>query len=154
MMASFLKRNMAKHINVALTSFVLLATLFAPFPVYAVDVCGEGKPQLRGDLNVLQANGGFWGYMEQSGIDLRDKSTLGFNLDGKFIRAVVIFEELCGNGTGKEVEAAVFKQVQEGIDRGRAIKRTESGNKPPEEIIGEIEQLNKDLDQIIKKYEH
>lgn len=51
MTASVLKRKRARHLNVALTSFVLLAVVLVPFPVYAVDVCGEGKAQLRGSFS-------------------------------------------------------------------------------------------------------
>jgi len=120
-------------------------------PVYAESDCDKTKKQLRGSLNVLQGNGGLWGFMEQSGAGLRNKSTLGFHLDNKFTRTVVIFEELCGNGSGKEIEAALLKQVQEGFDHGRAIKSMETS---PDEILGAMEQLKKNLDHIIKKYDH
>jgi len=154
MMVSILNRNTKGCFPVALLNLAAIGLLlFFLSPVYAGDMCEETKKQLRGSLNTLHNNGGLWGFMEQSGSELREKSTLGFHLDNKFTRAVVTFEEMCGNGSGKEIEATLFKQVQEEIARGKAIKRRGSG-KNTAEILGELEQLKKDLDNIIKKYEH
>ena len=67
--------------------------IFAPNPVLA-DSCKDATQSLRSSYEVTQGRGGIWGYMEQN-TSLRGDSMIGFQVDGKLQRLVVIFETQC-----------------------------------------------------------
>ena len=73
-----------------------------------VHPCKNAGIQLRGDLNAVLNRGGLWALMEQTE-GLQDKSTAGFQVDGKLARIVSRFESLC------ESEKKPTKQVFVGI---------------------------------------
>ncbi|NIQ00113.1 MAG: hypothetical protein GWO19_06165, partial [Nitrospinaceae bacterium] len=56
-----------------------------------------------GDLDVIQAQGGIWGYME-SNTALRDRSVMGLQIDSKMRRAIVLFKRECDEGNPPKPE--------------------------------------------------
>jgi len=110
-----------------------------------VHPCKNAGIQLRGDLNVVMNRGGLWALMEQTE-GLQDKSTAGFQADGKLARVVGRFESLC------ESEKKPTKQLLVGITNllgnARVIWNPRSSG---EAIVKSITDLNKKLDSLLLK---
>jgi hypothetical protein len=71
----------------------LLFLILFPNLVFA-DACHNAAQDLRASFEVTQGRGGIWGYMEQNSA-LRGDSMIGFQVDGKLQRVIVLFEAQC-----------------------------------------------------------
>ena len=110
-----------------------------------VHPCKNAGIQLKGDLNVVMNRGGLWALMEQTE-GLQDKSTTGFQVDGKLARAVGRFESLCESE--KKPTKQLFVRITNLLGNARAIwNPTTSG----EAIVKSITNLNKKLDSLLLK---
>lgn len=128
--------------------FVFLLISFMTSPGNAANFCKEGGKQLRGDYERFQGDGGLWAQMERSG-SLKKKSMLGFQVDNKLMRIVVIFETICNDGSQKNSASKSFDRVEMLLERGRKIHRTHVGRMSPKVFLKEIQKLNSDLDKFI-----
>ena len=101
--------------------------------------------QLRGGLDVVMNRGGLWALMEQTE-GLQDKSTTGFQTDGKLARTVGRFESLCESE--KKPTKQLFDDLGNLIGEARTIWNPRSSG---EEIVKSITDLNKKLDSLLLK---
>jgi len=93
------------------------------------------------------ARGGVWTLMEQNQ-ELKEKSMLGFQVDGKLSRIVGSFETLCE--TGKNPTKQLFIAIQNILGEARtAFNPSSSGDK----LLEEINVVNKNLDTLLAKIE-
>lgn len=134
-------------LSMVLTVF---AISFCAYSAQALELCKEGKKNLNGDYEVLQANGGLWGYMEKIQ-GLKEKSTLGLSADGKLQRSLVIFETMCE--TDKKPDQGVYNNIQKQITSAQSIFNKIPGKTPVTDILASIEALSKNLDELLKTME-
>ena len=130
-----------------LTILILFPIIFPAIASSESHPCQNATVQLRGDLDVIMNRGGLWALMEQTE-GLQDKSTAGFQADGKLARAVGRFESLC------ESEKKPTKQLFEGLGNllgeARTIWNPRSSG---EEIIKLINGLTKKVDSMLSTIE-
>jgi hypothetical protein len=110
-----------------------------------VHPCENAGIQLRGDLNAVLNRGGLWALMEQTE-GLQDKSTAGFQVDGKLARIVSRFESLCESE--KKPTKQVFVGITNLLSNARIIWNPKSSG---EAIAKSITDLNKKLDSLLLK---
>jgi len=129
-----------------------LLTLLILFPlIFPAIVSSEGHPcqkataQLRGDLDVVMNRGGLWALMEQTE-GLQDKSTTGFQVDGKLARVVGRFESLCESE--KKPTKQLFVSITNLLGNARVIWNPKTSG---EAIAKSITDLNKKLDSLLLK---
>ena len=134
--------NIPKILLAWLTLFLMMVPGIASAEVHP---CKNASIQLRGDLNVVMNRGGLWTLMEQTE-GLQDKSTTGFQVDGKLARAVGRFESLCESE--KKPTKQLFVRITKLLGNARVIwNPTTSG----EAIVKSITDLNKKLDSLLLK---
>lgn len=132
-----------------LCSAGLLLALFFPGLAFA-DACGEATQSLRSSFEVTQGRGGIWGYMEQNS-SLREDSMVGFQVDGKLQRIVVIFESKCtksGQPSQKD-----YQKIESILGDARMIFNLRPGRDPVKKILEEINGLNSNLNKLIEELE-
>ena len=127
-----------------LTLFLLMVPGIASAEVHP---CKNASIQLRDDLNVVMNRGGVWALMEQTE-GLQDKSTTGFQVDGKLARAVGRFESLCESK--KKPTKQLFDDLGNLVGEARTIWNPRSSG---EAIVKSITDLNTKLDSILSKIE-
>lgn len=128
---------------------LLLFMLLAPHQVFA-DACMNAARELRGSFEVTQGRGGIWGYMEKIS-SLKGDSMIGFQVDGKLSRIIVIFETQCAK-TNKPSKA-IFEKIDSILGDARMIFNLRPGRNPVKEIKAKIFGLNASLDKLIKELE-
>ena len=145
-MLSLKNLQIIKTISLPKTLLTLLILFPIIFPAIASSEshpCQNAVVQLRGDFDVIMNRGGLWALMEQTE-GLQDKSTAGFQADGKLARVVGRFESLC------ESEKKPTKQLFDGLGNllgeARTIWNPRSSG---EEIMGLINGLNKKIDSML-----
>ena len=74
-----------------LTLLILFPLIFPAIASSESHPCQNATVQLRGDLDVIMNRGGLWALMEQTE-GLQDKSTAGFQVDGKLAREEARYE--------------------------------------------------------------
>ena len=134
--------NIPKILLAWLTLFLMMVPGIASAEVHP---CKNAGIQLKGDLNVVMNRGGLWALMEQTE-GLQDKSTAGFQADGKLARVVGRFESLCESE--KKPTKQLFVSITNLLGNARVIwNPTTSG----EAIVKSITDLNKKLDSLLLK---
>ena len=128
---------------------LLFLMLFTPKPVLA-DSCRNATQSLRSSFEVTQGRGGIWGYMEKNS-SLRKESMLGFQVDGKLQRIIVIFEAQCIKS--KQPSKANYKKIENILGNARMIFNLRPGRDPVKKIMGKINGLNSSLNKLIKELE-
>lgn len=128
---------------------LLLSMLFAPKPVLA-DSCRDATRSLRASFEVTQGRGGIWGYMEQNS-SLRGDSMIGFQVDGKLQRIIVIFETQCIKS--KQPSKKNYQKIENILGDARMIFNLRPGRDPVKKIMGKINGLNSNLNKLIKELE-
>ena len=128
---------------------LLFFMLLAPHLVFA-DACINASQELRGSFEVTQGRGGIWGYMEKIS-SLKGDSMIGFQVDGKLSRIIVLFENQCAK-TNKP-SRATFEKIQSILSDARMIFNLRPGRNPVKEIKTKIFGLNASLDKLIKELE-
>lgn len=136
------------RLRICLAVLLFLAT-FGPTLAFA-DSCRDAVRSLRASFEVTQGRGGIWGYMEQNS-SLRDESMLGFQVDGKLQRIVVIFEAKCIKA--KQPSQANYKKIESILGDARMIFNLRPGRDPVKKIMAKINGLNSDLSKLIKELE-
>ncbi len=128
-------------------TFLVLLLLLSPLTVQAQKhPCHGASTDLNASLQVIMGRGGVWTFMDQSS-ELREKSMLGLQIDGKLSRVTVIFETLCNEG--KHPTKALYDDVSGVIGDGRMIYNlTNSSDK---EKLEALNGLNQKLDAILSK---
>ena len=129
--------------------FALLILLFLLSPLTAQaqkHPCHGASEDLNGSLQVIMGRGGAWTFMEQS-LELKEKSMLGLQIDGKLSRVTVIFETLCNEG--KYPTKAFYNDVSGAIGDGRMIYNL--ANSSDEKKLEALNGLNQKLDAILNK---
>jgi len=128
---------------------LLFLTLFIPSLVFA-DACREASRDLRSSFEVTQGRGGIWGYMEQTS-SLRNDSMIGFQVDGKLQRIIVIFENKCVKS--KQPSKKDYQKIDSILGDARMIFNLRPGRDPVKKIMAKINGLNSNLDKLIKELE-
>jgi len=132
----------------ALLTLLILSPLI--FPAIASSEnhpCQNAAVQLRGDLDVIMSRSGLWALMEQTE-GLQDKSTAGFQADGKLARAVGRFESLCESE--KKPTKQLFDDLGNLLGEARTIWNPRSSG---EEILSLINGLIKKVDSMLSTIE-
>ena len=128
-------------------TFLVLLLLLSPLTVQAQKhPCHGASQDLNGSLQVIMGRGGLWTFMEQSS-ELREKSMLGLQIDGKLSRVAVIFETLCNEK--KNPTKALYDDILGVIGDGRMIYNL--ANSSDEEKLEALNGLNQKLDAILSK---
>lgn len=127
----------------------LLFLMIFPNLVFA-NACQYAAQDLRSSFEVTQGRGGLWGYMEQNS-SLRGDSTIGFQVDGKLQRIIVLFETRCTKS--KQPSKKSFQKIDNIISDARMIFNLRPGRNPTKEIMAKINGLNTSLDKLIKELE-
>ncbi len=135
--------------NFLTLSFVLaFFAFFNPVTLFAAELCKEGKKDLIGSYDVINAKGGLWGIMEKTA-GLQDKSVLGLQADGKMRRTVSIFEEMCEDG--KTPTVAMYDEILALIGDGRLVFNMNPDRTPPKKILAKINEVNDKAAALLKK---
>jgi len=124
---------------------LLLILLFLPGLVFA-DACRDASKDLRSSFEVTQGRGGLWGYMEQTS-SLKEDSMIGFQVDGKLQRVIVLFENRCAKS--KKPSKADYDKIMNVLGDARMIFNMRPGKNPAKEIKAKIEEVNVSLDKLI-----
>jgi hypothetical protein len=127
----------------------LLFLMLFPNLVFA-NACQNAAQDLHSSFEVTQGRGGIWGYMEQTS-SLRSDSMIGFQVDGKLQRIIVLFEAQCNKA--KKPSKKSFQKVDSIISDARMIFNLRPGRNPAKEIMAKIKGLNAKLDKLIKELE-
>ena len=127
---------------------LLFLTLF-PNLVFA-NPCKNAASDLRSSFEVTQGRGGIWGFMEQSS-SLRGDSMIGFQVDGKLQRIIVLFEARCIKS--KQTSKENFQKVDSIISEARMIFNLRPGRDPVKKIMTRINGLHSSLNKLIKELE-
>ena len=130
-----------------LTLLILFLIIFPAIASSESHPCQNAVVQLRGDFDVIMNRGGLWALMEQTE-GLQDKSTVGFQADGKLARTVGRFETLCESE--KKPTKQLYDDLVNLIGEARTIWNPRSSG---EKIIGLINGLNKKMDSILSTIE-
>ena len=130
-----------------LTILILFPIIFPAIASSESHPCQNATVQLRGDLDVIMNRGGLWALMEQTE-GIQDKSTAGFQADGKLARAVGRFESLCASE--KKPTKQLFEDLGNLLGEARTIWNPRSSG---EEIIKLINGLTKKIDSMLSTIE-
>ncbi len=76
---------------------------------------------------------------------------IGFQVDGKLQRIVVLFETQCT--TSKQPSKNNFQKIDSVLSDARMIFNLRPGRNPAKEIMAKINGLNASLDKLIKELE-
>lgn len=128
---------------------LLFLMLLTPSLVFA-NACTNATQELRGSFEVTQGRGGIWGYMEQNS-SLRGDSMIGFQVDGKLQRLIVIFETQCAKT--QRPSKANFEKIDRILSDARMIFNLRPGRNPIKEIMAKINGLHSNLNKLIKELE-
>ena len=135
-------QNLPKILLAWLTLFLMMVPGIASAEVHP---CKNAGIQLKGDLNVVMNRGGLWALLEQTE-GFQDKSSVGFQADGKLARVVGRFESLCESE--KKPTKQVFVGITNLLGNARVIWNS---NTSGEAILKSITDLNKKLDSLLLK---
>ena len=142
------KAHVIMHLRICFAGLLFLI-LLSPNPVFA-DACYNATESLRSSYEVTQGRGGIWGYMEQNS-SLRGDSMIGFQVDGKLIRVIVLFETQCHKS--KQPSKKSYQKVENILGDARMIFNLRPGRDPVKKIMAKINRLNSNLNQLIKELE-
>jgi len=129
--------------KILLTLLMLFSIIFPAIASSESHPCHNATVQLRGDLNVIMNRGGLWALIEQTE-GLQDKSTTGFQADGKLAQTVGRFETLCESE--KKPTKKLFDDLGRLLGEARTIWNPGSSG---EKILKSINGLNKKLDSML-----
>ena len=127
--------------------FLILLLLLSPLTAQAQKhPCHSASDDLSASLQVIMGRGGAWTFMEQAS-ELREKSMLGLQIDGKLSRVTVIFETLCNEG--KYPTKAIYDEIQGVLGDGRIIFNLSKSS--DEKKLKALNGLNQKLDALLGK---
>lgn len=102
--------------------------------------CKKQAKLLRGDYDVVQADGGLWRFMEKSS-RLRDDSMLGLQIDGILQRGVTHIENACKEG--KPASPQLIKELEALISEARTLNNKSTSRTPAKKLKEMIQALLK-----------
>jgi hypothetical protein len=138
-----IKRSSVYYISMV---FLALSLFSIQTQAHAADMCIDGLRDLQGSQGVIQDKGGIWGYLEKSS-NLRDKSILGLQIDGKLQRLIVSFEGLCEEG--KTPTPKLYNLIINLIGDTRVIFNRDPDRQPKEKILEKLNGLNKNISDLL-----
>lgn len=138
-----IKRSSIYYISIV---FLALSLFSIQTQAHAADMCIDGLRDLQGSQGVIQDKGGIWGYLEKSS-NLRDKSILGLQIDGKLQRLIVSFEGLCEEG--KTPTPKLYNLIINLIGDTRVIFNRDPDRQPKEKILEKLNGLNKNISDLL-----
>ncbi|HIK58689.1 MAG TPA: hypothetical protein EYF96_06305 [Nitrospinaceae bacterium] len=138
-----IKRSSVYYISMV---FLALSLFSIQTQAHAADMCIDGLRDLQGSQGVIQDKGGIWGYLEKSS-NLRDKSILGLQIDGKLQRLIVSFEGLCEEG--KTPTPKLYNLIINLIGDTRMIFNRDPDRQPKEKILEKLNGLNKNISDLL-----
>ncbi|QPJ62621.1 MAG: hypothetical protein G3M70_12355 [Candidatus Nitronauta litoralis] len=103
--------------------------------------CKETAKQIRGDYEVIQADGGIWRFMEKS-TRLRADSMWGLQIDGILQRGVTHIESVCE--AGKPAPASLIKELSDLLGQARSLNNKSTSRTPAKKLKQIIESLLKE----------
>jgi hypothetical protein len=115
---------------------------------FAADICIDGLKELNGSQGIIQTKGGVWGYLEQSS-NLKDKSILGLQIDGKLQRLIVSFESLCEEG--KTPTPKLHGLILNLLGDARMLFNSDADRQPKEKMLETLNNLNKNIDELLSQ---
>ena len=128
-------------------ALLILLLLLSPLTAQAQKhPCHGASVDLNGSLQIIMGRGGMWVFMEQSP-EIRKKSMLGLQIDGKLSRATVIFETLCNEG--KYPTKAIYDEILGILGDGRMIHNLAKSS--DEKKLATLNGLNQKLDALLSK---
>ena len=126
--------------------FLTLSLTVIQTPAYSADICIDGLKDLQRSQGVIQDKGGIWGYLEKSS-NLRDKSILGLQIDGKLQRLIVSFEDLCE--AGKIPTPKLLNLIMNLVGDTRMIFNRDPDRQPKEKVLDKLNGLNKNISDLL-----
>ena len=148
---NLLRDSRARTVNclrICFTGFIFLALLTPSLAL--ADACQNATQDLNSSFEVTQGRGGIWGYMEQSSA-LKGDSMIGFQVDGKLQRIIVLFDNQCRKMKKPSKES--FQKVENILGDARMIFNLRPGRDPVKKIMTQINGLHSNLNKLIKKLE-
>ncbi len=142
------KARMVMCLRIFSTGLLFLLVLIPSLAL--ADACQNAGQNLRASFEVTQGRGGIWGYMEKIS-SLKGDSMIGFQVDGKLSRIVVIFETQCSRT--KKPSKKIYQKIENILGDARMIFNLKPGRNPIKEIKAKISGLNANLDKLIKELE-
>ncbi len=142
------KARMVMCLRICFTGLLFLLVLIPSLAL--ADACQNASQNLRASFEVTQGRGGIWGYMEQNS-SLRGDSMIGFQVDGKLQRIIVIFETQCTKS--KQPSKKNYQKIESILGDARMIFNLRPGRDPIKKIMAKINGLNSDLNKLIKELE-
>ncbi|MEE8128148.1 MAG: hypothetical protein V3T45_06300 [Nitrospinaceae bacterium] len=142
------KARMVMCLRICFTGLLFLVVLIPSLAL--ADACQNAGQNLRASFEVTQGRGGIWGYMEKIS-SLKGDSMIGFQVDGKLSRIVVIFETQCART--KKPSKKIYQKIENILGDARMIFNLKPGRNPIKEIKAKISGLNANLDKLIKELE-
>lgn len=103
--------------------------------------CKETARQMRGDYEVIQADGGIWRFMEKS-TRLRGDSMWGLQIDSILQRGVTHIENACNSG--KAAPDSLIKELSGLLGQARSLNNKSTSRTPAKKLKTIIESLLKD----------
>ena len=126
--------------------FLTLSLSVIQTPAYSADICIDGLNDLHRSQGVIQDKGGIWGYLEKSS-NLRDKSILGLQIDGKLQRLIVSFEGLCE--AGKIPTPKLLNLIMNLVGDTRMVFNRDPDRQPKEKVLDKLNGLNKNISDLL-----
>lgn len=142
--------NTRVNIRLRISFAGLLFLMLFPLNLVFAGVCQDASQSLRASFQVTQGRGGIWGYMEQNP-SLRKESVVGFQVDGKLQRIIVIFETQCVKS--KKPSKVNYQKIENILGDARMIFNLRPGRDPIKKILRKINGLNVNLNKLIKELE-
>jgi hypothetical protein len=142
------KEHVTKRLRICFAG--LLFFMLFPLNTVLADPCQNATQSLRSSFEVTQGRGGIWGYMEQNS-SLRGDSMIGFQVDGKLQRIIVIFETQCHQANKPSKKN--YQKIENILGDARMIFNLRPGRDPVKKIMAKINGLNSNLNKLIKELE-
>jgi hypothetical protein len=109
------KARMVMCLRICFTGLLFLVVLIPSLAL--ADACQNAGQNLRASFEVTQGRGGIWGYMEKIS-SLKGDSMIGFQVDGKLSRIVVIFETQCART--KKPSKKIYQKIENILGRRKS----------------------------------
>ena len=141
--------NLQSKFYLKLLCLALYAAILIPGKTtFAADICTDGLKELQGSQGVIQDKGGIWCYLEQSK-SLSSESLLGLQIDGKLLRLISTFENLCSEG--KIPTASLHSQILGLLGDTRKIYNKPGDRRKKEQLMETLNNLHKKINDLLAK---
>lgn len=128
-----------------LSLFAAFILLLGASSASANELCPRGIHALQKSFDVVQGKGGLWGFLEKTG-ELKDKSVIGLQIDGKIQRSISMLKTQCDEG--KTPDMAIYKALEDVIGDARMVFNL-NDRTPSSKILEAVTQVNQKADQVL-----